>query len=121
MDHIIFSIPFIFIFTHELVFAFNNIIVTMPLSYTTNGDWDNFLNSAKPDTANKYHEAVEEYAQYCLLIKKDMLVALSVKTYLQHRHDTPRMCKRDNKRFGHKAGKIDNNYFLNGNYYAVLK
>ena len=77
----------------------------MPLSYQTNGDWDNFLASAKKDTANKYHESVEEYAQYCLGLKKDMLAALSVKTYLQHRHDTPRMCKRDNnKRFAHKAG-----------------
>ena len=36
----------------------------MPLSYQTNGDWDNFLASVKKDTANKYHESVEKYAQY---------------------------------------------------------
>jgi len=76
----------------------------MPLTYKTNGDWDNFLTSAKKDTAAKYHEGVEEYALYCLRNKYDILAGLSVKTYMQYRHDTPRLCKRDNKRFGHKAG-----------------
>ena len=66
--------------------------------------WDNFLTSAKKDTVAKYHEGVEEYALYCLRNKYDILAGLSVKTYMQYRHDTPRLCKRDNKRFGHKAG-----------------
>jgi uncharacterized short protein YbdD (DUF466 family) len=54
----------------------------MPLSYKTNADWDNFLASAKEDTANKYHEAVEEFSQYCIANSFKMLVGLSVKNYL---------------------------------------
>ena len=74
------------------------------LSYNTNGDWDSFLTSAKEDTATKYHESVEEYSQFCIQKNIVMLVASSVKLYLQHRHDTPRLCKRSNKRFNHVAG-----------------
>ena len=76
----------------------------MPLSYLTNADWTAFLSSAKEDTASKYHDAVEEYSQFCKTNKLEMLVGHSVKSYLQYRHDTPRLCKRDNKRFGHVRG-----------------
>jgi hypothetical protein len=72
----------------------------MPLTYKTNGDWDNFLTSAKKDTAAKYHQGVvEEYALYCLRNKYDILAGLSFKTYMQFRHDTLRLCKRDNRRY----------------------
>ena len=66
------------------------------LSYNTNGDWDNFLASANDDTATKYHESVEEYSKFCMQKNIVMLIASSVKFYSQHRHDTPRLCKRIN-------------------------
>jgi len=69
--------------------------------YPTNSDWDNFLSSTKSDTATKYHDAV---CEYCVQNSYNHQIGQTVKDYLIFRHVTPRMCKRDNKRFEHVKG-----------------
>ena len=68
-----------------------------------NSDWASFLRCANKGTLKRWYlEAVEEYVAYCDSEKKDRFlgqtVGVCVKEYLVHRHESPRVAKRSNKK-----------------------
>jgi hypothetical protein len=49
------SLSFLFSKKNNKCYRFQSAINNQPLSYKLNEDWDNFLDSAKKNIANKYH------------------------------------------------------------------
>jgi integrase len=74
--------------------------------FPTNVDWQDFLKHANQFTAVKYEQVIVEYALYCSTNKKVLTCPLSVKMFLSHCHNTPKICKRDNKRYEHVVGQM---------------
>ena len=70
-----------------------------------NQDWKDYLKDAKKATSEAYDIAVQQYCEWCFANNAlDPLEGSSVKEYLQYKHDTPKICQRNNKRFGQIKG-----------------
>ncbi len=79
------------------------VVVFSSEEFPTNVDWQDFLKHANQFTAVKYEQVMLYTA---LPIKKVLTCPLSVKMFLSHCHNTPKICKRDNKRYEHVVGQM---------------
>ena len=82
------------------------VVVFSSEEFPTNVDWQDFLKHANQLTAVKYEQVIVEYALYCSTNEKVLTCPLSVKMFLSHCHNTPKICKRDNKRYEHVVGQM---------------